>query len=69
MMLLPEGRRDKAAFRIYSDIELLPADETTKVNADLVDIDGGTNYEYEVVANKPWQNNIINHHMAIVVKL
>jgi hypothetical protein len=69
MELLSEERRDSAAFRIYSDTELKPADETTKINADLVDIDGGTNFDYEVLSNEAWANGILPHNKTVVAKL
>lgn len=70
MKLLPEGRQESEALRIYSDVELKPADERSKVQADLVDITGaGTAYEYEVLSDAPWQNSIIPHHKAIIVKI
>jgi len=66
MELLPEGRRDSEAFRIYTDTKLFPANDDTKLNADRVVLGGK---EYEVLACATWQNNVINHYKAVVVKL
>ena len=70
MATLPEGRRDIEALRIYADDRLLAADETTQINADLVDVSGvGDNYDFEVLSCGPWQNGIIPHHKTIISRL
>jgi len=66
MQLLEEGRRDSEAFRLYTDTQLLTAKTSTKKNADIAVFYGN---EYEVLSCATWQNNVINHYKAIVVKL
>lgn len=66
MDMLPENRRDSESFRLYTDTLLLVADRRTGVNADKVAISGS---DYEVVSCATWQNDIINHYKAVVVKL
>lgn len=65
MQALPEGRRDRQAFILFSDERLNTADDNDGTNADVVTIDGQT---YEVSARQPWQNGIIPHHRSIVTK-
>lgn len=66
MELLPEGRRDSEAFRLYTATELLPADEKTGRDADIVEYNGK---DYEVLSCARWQNRVIPHFKAVVVKL
>lgn len=66
MQLLPEGRRDSESFRLYTSTRLLTATDDTKKNADTVSING---FDYEVLYCATWQNNVINHYKALVVKL
>jgi hypothetical protein len=66
MQLLPEGRRESESFRIYTDTKLLPASDASKKNADLLTIGA---VDYEVLSCATWQNNVINHYKAIVVKV
>ena len=66
MELLPEGRRESEAFRLYTSTKLFPAEDSTKKNADIVSIDGKN---FEVLSCATWQNNVIPHYKAIVVKL
>lgn len=66
MELLPEGRRDSEAFRLYTDTELLPADEVTKKNADVVVYNGK---DYEVLSCARWQNRVVPHFKGVMVKV
>lgn len=66
MEMLPEGRRDRQAFTLYSDDPFRTADDNEGTNADRVEIDGVT---YEVSARAPWQNSIIPHHRSVVTKV
>lgn len=66
MELLPEGRRDRQAFTLYCDTPLRVSGDVEGANADLVDIEG---VSYEVSARRPWQNNIISHHVAVVTRI
>ena len=65
MELLPEGRRDGEAFRLYTSTELFPADEKTGKNADVVVYNGR---EYEVLSCARWQNRVVPHFKAVMVK-
>lgn len=64
MLLLDENRRDRAAFKIYSDTELFTASKSSQ-NPDRVVLNDG---DYEVVKVMPWQNNIINHYKYLISK-
>lgn len=66
MELLPEGRRDSEAFRLYTSTELFPADETTGKNADVVVYNGK---DYEVLSCARWQNRVVPHFKAVMVKV
>jgi hypothetical protein len=61
---LPEGRRERKAFRLYTDTELLSLQESE--NPDRATLYGE---EYEVVTKNPWQNAVIPHFKYIVVKV
>lgn len=65
MQMLPEGERDRQAFTLYSDTELLVSNDNTQQPSDRVQIDGAT---YKASARAPWQNSIIPHHRTVVVK-
>ena len=65
MLLLPEGRRESEAFRLYTDTQLLPARKDS-TNAEKVAIGS---VDYEVLSCAIWDNNIIPHFKAIVVRL
>jgi hypothetical protein len=64
VLTLPEGRREKKSFKLFTDSSLLSLDQTQ--NPDRVVIFGE---EYEVIKKDPWQNNVINHYEYIVVKV
>ncbi|MCK5609862.1 hypothetical protein KAR91_48770 [Candidatus Pacearchaeota archaeon] len=66
MELLPEGRRDSQAYKLYPGMLMLTADTSNRQNPDQVQID---NEWYEAVIVEPWQNAILNHYKTIVVKL
>lgn len=63
MELLPEGRRTKSMFKLYSDTKLLTATEDGGTNADIVDIEGE---EYEVLSVASWQNRVRSHYKIII---
>jgi len=63
MLSLPEGRRDRETYRLYTDFELRTADEVSKVNADRVTLFGRT---FEVLFVGLWRNNVIPHYKALV---
>jgi len=62
MLTLPEGRRDRETYRLYTDFELKTADEVSKVNADRVTIMGKI---YEIIQVGIWRNNVIPHYKAL----
>ncbi len=66
MELLPEGRRDSEAYRLYTETRLQPANEATGVNADLVEYES---VDYEVLSVDRWKNDILPHYKAVMVKL
>lgn len=61
---LPEGRRNKTAYRIYTKDDIRGLD--TSANPDRVQIHGDS---YEVVTVAHWENGLLNHKKAVVVKL
>lgn len=63
LQLLPEGRRNSQAYRLYTDTELRLS---TAANPDKVVIDGE---DYEVMAKSPWQNRILPHFRYVVVRM
>lgn len=65
IQLLPEGRRNSQAVRIYTDTQLyVKTDEQT--NPDKLTAFGES---YEVLSVEPWQSNVINHYKCIAVKV
>lgn len=61
---LPEARRKLASFSLFTESQLKAAEENQN-NPDIAVIDG---QEYEVERVEPWQNGLINHYKAIVVR-
>ena len=61
--VLPEGRRDRETFKLYTAMELLSVSLQDHRNPDRVNIFGS---EYEVFSVEPWRNNIRNHYKVIV---
>lgn len=66
MEMLPEARRTKEAYKVFSSIKLIPAEETSQTNADLLSIGGET---FEVVSCGSYQSNVLSHYKAMVVKV
>jgi hypothetical protein len=64
VLALPEGRREKKSFTLYSDTSLVSLGQAQ--NPDRVILFGE---EYEVIKKEEWQNNVINHYKYIVVKV
>lgn len=64
--MLPEGRRQTEAFRLYTETRLIAANDNTGVNADLVEYEGA---DYEVLSVDRWKNGILPHYKIVVVKL
>jgi len=65
MQLLPEGRRESEAFRLYTDFQLktVRTESGSELNADNVTIDGEN---FEVLSVAKWKNNVLNHFKAVV---
>lgn len=62
MESLPEGRRNRKAFRLYTNVKL---NDLSTENPDTAEIDGK---DYEITAEMQWQNEVINHYKYIVTK-
>ena len=63
---LPEGFREKSAYKLYTDFKLNAVNEGTKEPGDKVNI---YNNDYLVIVVNIWGNNVINHFKAIAVEL
>ena len=61
---LPEGRREREAYTLYSSDDLVSLKESK--NPDQVLLYGDW---YEVTSKQKWNNNIINHNKYVVTKL
>lgn len=66
MKLLPEGRRNTAAYNIITSTSLRPAKEAAGRQADIIVIGGE---DYEVISCEYWINNVINHCKAVIVRI
>lgn len=66
MDALPEGRRTSRSVKIYSSVELLPADQSTGQNADQFTWLGRT---YEIVGCNPYQMGVIPHYKSYAVEV
>lgn len=64
MESLDAGRRTKRGFILYTDT-LLQSVETAK-NPDQVVLADGS---YEVVKVEPWQNQVLPHYRALIVRM
>lgn len=65
LMVLDEGLRDKNVFTLYTKTKIRSIVEGTNQLPDLVIVDG---VEHTVVKVMEWNNNIINHYKALLVK-
>ena len=66
MDALPEGRRSSRAVKIYSDTQLLPAEQTSGQNADQVMWQGK---QWEIVGCDPYLMGVIPHYKALAVEV
>ncbi|MFC3227334.1 hypothetical protein ACFOGJ_08845 [Marinibaculum pumilum] len=64
MQSLPEGRRNMAAYRLYTSTELRSS-EDDETNPDRVTL---FNDDYEITQVGRWQNGIRSHYRAIATK-
>jgi hypothetical protein len=62
--LIPEGRRNNKAFKIYSDTELTQLG--LNQSPDIFEFDGE---KYELISKIPWGNDIINHYKYVFSKI
>jgi len=62
---LPEGRRNSDSYSLFTDYPLVTAEVSKVNNPDIVMIN---NEEFEVIKVESWQNDVINHYKATVVK-
>lgn len=63
---LPEARRTSEAYNLFTCSELFPTSKERDAESDTVDLFGR---DFEVVSVSKWQNNVINHYKALVVKV
>ena len=66
METLPEGRRDRGGFKLFTKDLLLNTDIPNTLKSDRVTIEGSL---YEVIQSQNWKNGIINHFKALVVQI
>jgi len=62
LQLLPEARRLNQTSKMFTDVPLQSIDDE---NPDIVLVDG---VRYEVLANYPFQHNLINHYKVELQK-
>lgn len=62
MQSLPEGRRDKESYTLFTDT---PLNTVTSQNPDRMMINGD---DFEVFSVNPWQNGILSHYEVLVQK-
>jgi hypothetical protein len=65
---LPEGRRKRAAFKLFTNSALRTVNEE---NPDLVLLETAANTDgvaevYDVISVAPWRNGVINHYEIVV---
>ncbi len=64
VLTLPEGRRERTAMRIYT--EMLLNSLLQNQNPDRVSMDGKT---YEIYSRTSWQNGFLSHYKYIVTEV
>ena len=65
MLSLPEGRRDRETYLIYTSTELKSVDVNNQVNPDIIVLNGN---DFEIIQVESWQNGIYNHYKAVASK-
>ena len=63
VMSLPEGRRTRSAYNLFTDTKLQTVDQD---NPDQVTINGVV---FEVISVASWQNGIIPHYKCVVSQM
>jgi len=66
MALLPEARRQTAAYLIFTDTEIRAAKEGVGQQADRIVLNGD---DFEIFSVERWRNNVISHYKATAVKI
>lgn len=66
LVILPEGRRSEETYTLFCTDKILNENDNLIQKADLAEIYGEI---YEVFHVARWQNGIIPHYKAIVIKL
>jgi len=66
LQALPEGRRDKTAYKIFTNTLLQTANDGLGVSADILTINS---VSCEVIACQPWSNCSLAHYSATAVAL
>lgn len=62
LMSLPEGRREKENYNLFTDFSLRTVDEDGNTNPDTVTLFGK---DFEIIRVDVWQNKVIPHYRAI----
>ena len=65
MLSLPEGRRNRETYLIYTSTQLMSVDVDGQENPDIIVINGN---DFEIINVESWQNGIYNHYKAIASK-
>jgi len=65
MLSLPEGRRNRETYLIYTSTELMSVDVNGQLNPDIVVLNGN---DFEIIQVEPWQNGIYSHYKAVASK-
>lgn len=66
MVILPQGHRSEETYTLFCSNEILNTDDNNLRKSDEVLLYGE---RYQVFKVEKWQNNIISHYKAIVLKL
>jgi hypothetical protein len=64
LQLVPEGRRNSQAVKVYTKTQLQIGQGTT--NADILNAFG---LHFEIITVEPWQSHVIDHYKCIGVAL
>jgi hypothetical protein len=63
MEMLPEGRRQSQAVKLYTNTQLQTVDDS---NPDTLQAFGSS---YEVLSVEPWQSNVLSHYKVTAVRV
>lgn len=65
MQSLPEGRRDRSMYAMFTDTALLVESIANQTNPDVIVLPDGL---YEVTQDSNWGNHVIDHHKYIITR-